>query len=383
MQQMSLLDPVANSKPILQDQFMSGAKRVDALLNNTRLLKIHDYLSPPEFIGFNQDDGINLQVITPDGGKWFKIHKHAMQQICSKLKFPFSYLSYLASLGADGDRLSCKNLEELLSITPFKKAGGEGPSFLIRTVGPKVYGFLSNRYALHLSTDPLLERFVEYCAEQGAKAIGAEWNEVKLQARCALPHIYTPFPGLNIAVGMAFFNSDFGAGTFSVSPTVWDIDRGFATVLPKYSLGDTMDQDLFNKIHLGPVLTSKDINLVSSERGRRVDTVAASMRMNIQARLSKDFCATLCKALVRARDTEVSWPTVKRKLAGDLLKEELAILEKLLQERSTPTTLRLDEDGLPIPTKWWTSQAVSFVAARTADVDRKIDLQRVAGSFIE
>ncbi len=381
--QTELFDTAANAKKLLEHRFAFGLKRAEGLIGAVDRDDIQDHLVQHDKLTFDPDNGINVSFSTPSDWMHLKIHPHALNQICGRVKLPLSYLQHLCRYGDWGRELACHNLNRLYIDTPFQKQDGGPAKFLMRTVGHTLRGFVSRRYALHLSTIPLLYRFNEYAREFDAKPIGADWSDVRFQLHTALPHVYTPFRDQNILVGMSFFNSDFGAGTFSVSPSVLDIDRGFSMVLPQLSLGATMSKDLFKKIHLGPVLHPQDLNHMNSDRARRVDEVSVSMRNNMRQRLSADFCDSVCKAIARAQDTDTTWGTIKRSLAASLLKEELEQLEARYKARDAKLpALALDEDGLPIITNWWASVAVAELASNSHDPDRKIELQQAAGKFI-
>jgi hypothetical protein len=382
--QTELFDPVDNAKRLLEQRFALGVKRAEGLTSAVGRDNLFDILVPHDRIWFEHTDKINLHFDDPLTGQVrFALHPHALGQICGKVKLPLSYVQYLNKYPTWGVRLVCENLNELFQLTPFQKQDDKPAQFLLRTVGSTVRGFVSRRYALHLSTTPLLGRFDEYAKEFGAKPIGADWSDVRLQLHTALPYVYTPFKEQNVLIGMSFFNSDFGAGTFSVSPSVLDIDRGFSMVLPQLSLGATMSADLFKKIHLGPMLQQRDLNNMNSDRAKRVDEVSVSMRNNMRQRLSPDFCDSVCRAIAKAQDTDTTWGTIRRSLATALLKEEIEQLEAKYKARDAKLpVLEVDEDGLPIITNWWASVAVAELAAQTLDPDRKIELQQAAGKFI-
>jgi len=374
------------SLSLLEKKFQAGKMREAALLKHLEAAPIHDVLVPHNQMEFLRGNGgkLELRVILKDQvTQWMGVHRHALNQMCSKVKLPITYIDHLMKFDGWGDNLARENLNGLFSQTPFKKQDGASAKFLLRTVNGIVLGFLSRHYALHLSTDPLLQRFIGYCEEQQAKPVDATWSETRLQLQYALPHVYQPFPRQNIVIGMSFFNSDFGSGVFSIYPAVLDIDRGFAMMLPQYALGETMDKELFKKIHLGPLLQAEDLNAIGSNRARRTEEVAQQMRSNMSERLSSVFCTAVCQAIAKSKDTTKAWATHKRVLAGMLLKEELACLEQMMKERHAKLpTIELDEDGLPVPSNWWVAQAVSFLASVEDDPDRKIDLQQEAGKFI-
>jgi len=385
MQQTDMFD---NSLAVssLEARFRVGALRAETLMNRIKVRPITDILIPHGKMEFFRGNGGDLELgVVREGqlASFVGIHPHALSQMCSKVKAPLQFIKDLLDFDGWGDDLARRNLNTLFANRPFQKQNNEPAQFLLRLVNNKVQGFLSRRYALHLSTTPLIDRFMDYCEEQGALPIDATWSDTRMQVQCAMPHLYQPFPRQNIVIGMSFFNSDFGAGTFSVYPAVLDVERGFSMMLPEYSLGATMTKELFKKIHLGPLIHAKDLNVIGSDRAYRTDEVGQQMRSNMRERLSPEFCRSVCQVIAKAYTTTTSWSSIKRALMGPLLKEELRCVEQMLKERNAKLpALTLDSDGLPVPSNWWAAQAVSFLASTEDDPDRKIDLQYAAGKFL-
>lgn len=371
MQQTDLFDSVKKAQNIIDVRFKYGAAKRGALFLEVGRNAIHDRLAVPSFLLFAPDGPGKVSVKVE--GKWLEIHDHALDQLCSKASpsLPIRFVDNLrAKKDVWADGLVCTNLNKLYG-------NAKPESYLLRSVNDVLRGFLSNRYALHLSTDPLLHRFDSYAIELGAKPIGATWSDVRVNLEVALPFVYQPFADQHLLIGLSFFNSDYGAGTFTVSPSILDIDRNYSMVVPTDSL------ESIKKIHLGPLLTENDLNRVTSDRALRVDYNVGRMRMTMARNLSKTYCEAVCRAVAKARDTETTWGAIKKKLFGSLLKEELAELEKSLKERNARLPrIELDADGLPIPTNWWAASAVAQLADTMTDPDRKIDLQHTAGQFI-
>lgn len=390
MQQEKLFEQLETIHRSLEVSTTKAGKACENLLNDLHQTQIEDALVPHDQFFFHPIRTQNGQPImckpsSDMDSPSYGIHRHAFRQMCAKVRFPVTYSEHLLSkvLEPWGANLLCENLNELFFETPFRKQGDQTAKFLVRRVGPTIRGLLSSRYGLHLSTIPLLDRFLDYCVEHQAKPVDVTASDIRVHVLCAQPFIYQPFPGQNFVMGMGFFNSDYGAGTFSVYPCVFDPARGRSMVFTRLDLSSTVSKDIIKKVHLGPMLAEDDLNTVRSDRARRTDAVALLMRDTMKTRLTREFSDLICRSIAKARDTEVSWTRVKKHLSVVLLKEEVEKVEKMLKEKSALLPqLQLDADGLPVPTNWWASQAVSYLAANSQDPDRTIDLQQEAGRFI-
>jgi hypothetical protein len=384
MQQTTLFTHINEAQKILDVRLEKHEKSYNSLLATLYSTRIEDQLVPHTDIMFLENDPfIECVLSKEDTAQQYRVHRHAFGQMCSKVKFPLSYNDFLNGHGKWGMRLSCENLNTLFTETEFKRQNNAPAKFLVRRVGPYIRGFLSRRYGLHLSTLPLLERFADYCAEQQAMPAEVVSSDVRVHVLSVQRHLYQPFPGQFFAMGMAFFNSDYGAGTFSTYPCLIDPIKNFSMVLSDLDMAALIDEKLFKKIHLGPMLSEEDLNPTNSARAKRTDDVSKAMRETVSKRVTASACETICKAIAKAKDTTVPWPRVHKALAKVLLEEELKQMSDfLLNKHHKLPKLDLDADGLPIPTNWWVSQAISEVALNTIDPDRIIDLQQEAGRFI-
>jgi hypothetical protein len=270
--------------------------------------------------------------------------------------------------------------------TSFPLQENASAKFLVRRVGHSIRGFLSRRYALHLSTTPLLQRFIGYCAEQRASPIEALRSDIRLSLKCFSKFVYQPVPRQFLVMGLSFHNSDFGAGTFTVAPTVFDPIRHTSAVFAGLSLETVAEtSEAFKRVHLGPMLSENDLNTVRSDRAKRIDDVSRIVRAATQKQLGRSWAEAVCEIVKKAHENKIPWNKLRRELAPTLLKEELERIEKMLREKSPflpqlgQKDLELDADGLPIPNRWWASTAVSFIARETPDEERRMDLQEAAG----
>jgi hypothetical protein len=320
-----------------------------------------------------------LNLFLDNGQSALRIHRHALSQMCTRLRLPISYLEYLMTQEAWGWDLAAGNLQTLLQRNPFTKQNNRPRRFLLRSVDKTLRGFLTRSYGIHLSTNPLLLRFLDECTAKDAVPIEAGMSDVRFHVKCALPYVYEVFKGQYLALGLSFHNSDFGAGKFSIREAIWDPINGRGMIMgePEASL---IDRSLRDRVHLGPVLEDKDLN---TSMGRRTEEASKHVKDTVQAMFSQSWIEELCFTIEKAQDMELPWSAIVKKTGAALLKEEVERLKKLLLEGdpSLPP-LQRGPDVLPIPTMWWTASAISKMASEQTDEERKVDLQEQAGKFI-
>lgn len=368
-----------------------GKNAVEGVLDHLLTMRIHDRLVPHTEMRFNyrlvKDDPpseTERKLITVvQGETGLTIHRHALSQFCTKTGLPLSYVDMLLRQDIWGVMLATHNLQELMQDLPFKKQDGKPRKFLLREVQGQIRGFLSRSYGIHFSTNPLFPRFLEECAVKDAVPIEAMMSDTRFAVKCALPYIFPLDKNEYLALGLSFHNSDFGAGRFGLREILWDPihNRGAILQEPDSSL---IDKGLRDRIHLGPRLNEEDLSLTGGERAKRTELVAQHVRDTVQAMFSLEWTSQLCEVVKKAQLLEISWPSILRRVGTTLLKEELESLQEMLKtgDNALPS-LQKNADGLPIPTQWWVASAVSFLASRQTDPDRKIELQEVAGRFIQ
>jgi len=373
------------AKPAIEAQ-IKGAPAVRArILERMQAQQIRDVLKPHTSISFGENDKNELvlgDIDTPGGV--LTLHRHALGQIAGRVKVPMAYVNLLQGHKAWGVDLLAKDLTTIYRLLNFKRQDGDDAKFLVRIVGKEVRGFLSRRYALHLSTNPLLAYFLDYCHEMSAEPVETLTSDVRTSVKCVLPTVFEPFPGQALCVGMTFHNSDFGAGVFSVSNAIWDPMRGLGMTIGTQKW-EAQKGELFERVHLGPMLHEVDMNTVTSARADRMTQIGRQMRQEIGEELSAEKIQRVLSVVRYANERDLPWLLLRRSLTALLSKEELETISEMLKKKepTLPNLTQVDEDGLPVPTSWWAANAVSMLAKSTTDVDRALDLQQVAGRLIE
>jgi hypothetical protein len=362
-----------------------GNKQAEVLLQDILTMRIDDELIPHIEMrvqgAFRPDlDDTRKKQFLLNGQP---LRRHALGQVCGITHLPLSYVDFLLRQDAWGLTLAAENVEQLLQKLDFKRQNNAPRKFLIRSVDTEVRGFLSRSYGIHLSTNPLLPRFLDECKAKDALPIGTAFSAVRFHVKCALPYVYEVIKGQYLAVGLSFHNSDFGAGKFSIRETIWDPinNRGAIMGEPAASL---IDKNLRDRVHLGPMLSENDLKLSNSARANKTEEAAKLVRNTVQAMFSQGWIEELCFTIEKAQAMQIPWSAIIRRTGASLLKEEVELLQKLLIDGDpTLPPLQRGEDGLPIPTMWWAASAIASLASKEDNPERVIDLQETAGRFIK
>lgn len=300
------------------------------------------------------------------------IHQHALGQLAEKVKLPMTFANALNKSGHPWKlELLAHNLNELFYNSHFP---GEKPRFLHRIVGDELRGFLTRRFNRHLASLPMLRAFIEAYEKAGAKPVESTVTDVRVSLKAYLPHVFEPYNGQFICVGVEWSNSDFGAGKLSVSQTVWDPLRSTRIVL----------DEPVSRVHLGSIIEESDIEMSDETMAKEVDTQASAIHDAVSQQLGEEVIGRLLKAINVAHEEEIPLNRLRGMWRNVLGKDELKSLEELLAnaevEDLPPPGRNLA--GELLPTKWWAAAALSHIADRCGDDDRKTDLQREAGKLL-
>lgn len=371
-----------------------GKAEQQALLDTVTKTVIVDRLVAPrsmEFIARDMDE-LHLLYQMPEGTLGpdktvAKIHRHALNQLCAKVGFPMTYLNSLnkyvgkpsltSKMTEDWKRrLLCHNLNELFHQPEWIERGGDATRFLHRIVDGELRGFLSRRYNRHLASAPLLRAFIDACEAQDAVPIEAQSSPVRVSLKFLLPDVFEAFPGEYIGIGSEWSNSDFGAGKLSISQTVWRIATGTSSVL----------DETLGRVHLGSIIEDSDIEMSDDTAKAEVDAQRKAIRDAVNHQFSVKTVDRLLIALRAARDEQIPWTRLKGQLARFLTKSDVDWLQNTLDMKGEGIIdlppISFAPDGTPMANTYWAASAVSAIAAKTEDTDRRSELQREAGKLL-
>ena len=346
---------VNKAREILENKIAQGRVSAAALFEHAATKAPTDTVAKGKALHFTGDiGGLRLGV----GEINATVHKHALGQFAQRAGVPGQYLRELAtSPEAWRSQLAARILDE------HYQAGASDQRFLLRSVNNEVRGFLSDRYR-RLDSRPLLEAFAGECQKTGAVPVDGVVTETRMTLRALLPTVYEPVPGEVVAFGVEWGNSDYGAAAHSVRAfmlRVWCLN------------GATMENSL-SQVHLGRGI-SDDVELSKKTYDLDTRTSVSAMRDIVGGLLSPRRVEHAIATVRGSAEKLVEWKHVAPALSKALLKGELASVRDSFESP--------DVYNLPAGNSMWrVSNAISWIAGSTADADRKLELQRLAGQVL-
>jgi hypothetical protein len=331
-----------------------------------------DALVPTRRIRFasNPDD---QRLTLSDGAEHaWRLHPHALSQVAERAGIPAAYVRALdvpdvveqrggASVSQSNAwrrELLAHNLHELF-------ARSKAERLLVRAVRGEARGVLSDRFR-RLDTRPLLEAFVSSCAERGIVPSGGTASDVRIALNVIQPEI-VEVEGDHVVFGAEWHNSDFGAGTYSISEYV----------LRLVCINGAVGHNALRQVHLGGKL---DDRIEFSRRTYELDTrtMVSATRDIAGSLFSEERREQQLARLRRAGETETSWSAARGRLSSlGLSKAETERAKQAFE----------GEDTLLLPAgqnNWRLSNVLSWMANGDAvSADRRLELQRAAGSVLE
>jgi len=309
--------------------------------------------------------GVEEPLTVAAGAGPMAIHRHALQQMASKAGIPGNFLSDL--VGAQEQwkhELAARTLNDFYGRQVVEKSGDlAGKRHLVRAVGGQVRGFLSDSYR-RLDSRPLLMAFAEECNAIGAVPVEGTTTDVRVALKAYLPMVFEPIPNEVLCLGVEWSNSDFGAGKHALRAFIFRL----------WCANGACMEDALSQVHLGTKMAE---NVEFSEQTYQKDTAlsVSMLRDVVRGALAPKGVHVLLDTIRAADEKKVEWRSVSTLLSKKLLKEELKAVRDAFES----------EDVINLPAQksvWRVSNAVSWIAGKTEDADRKLELQRFAGAVI-
>lgn len=349
----------SQARMILEKKIAGGRAQAAGLFDRVMNQAPQDAIVRVGAIGWHgREAGIQAEL---PNGQVLGIHRHAMGQIAGRAGAPGAYLTDL-SAGAGWQReLGAEILHRSFINAP------QNERALLRSMGGgdvmQIRGFLSDRYR-RLDSRPLLETFALSCQDVGAEPVEGVVSDTRVSMRALLPHVFEPVPGEALAIGVEWLNSDFGAARHSV--------RAF--VLRLICLNGATTEDVLAQVHLGGRL-SDDIQF--SERTMELDTQASvsALKDVVRGTLGAPKVEAMLNGIRAANEKKVDWKSLKTRMAKKLLAGEMKEAEAAFN----------GEDVVMLPagsSMWRASNALSWLANKAEDPDRKLEMQRLAGELM-
>lgn len=287
-----------------------------------------------------------------------RIHRHALNQMALSVDMPMKFLDSLADeKSAWGKELLAHNLNTIFHERFSKKRN------LARSVNSEVRGFLSDQYR-RLDSRPIIEAFASAVMNKGALPYEGIVTDTKVAIQALMPQVYEPVPGELVAYGLSLENSDFGAGALSLR----------AYLLRIWCENLAITEETMRQIHLGKRL---DDNMLYSQRTYELDsqTTVSALRDVIGVQLDHGSLTNRMERVRTASTKEVSETG-----ARELLKK---VLNKTEADAAMTAYESKDVYNLPEGKNFWRlSNAISWIAGKEENPERKLDLMRIAGDVL-
>ena len=284
------------------------------------------------------------------------VHKNALGQLVSLI--PGLRLDYIRDLVSSGvpwqEQLALKILSEHF--------GHNAANYLVRTVGGEHRGVLSSSYR-RLDSRPLLDAFVGACNQVGAVPYDGVASDVRVAVRAIVPQVFN-VNGDVFCLGLAWQNSDFGAGAYGIS--------GF--ILRLLCDNGAMTENVLRQIHLGRKLDDAEI---FSRETYELDTktMVSATGDIVKALMAPNALDKRVEVIKAAAEREVEFAQAVRPVREQLTKGEFEKAKEAFEGR--------DDWNLPAgKSQWRASNALSWIAQDAGDQDRTLELQMMAGKLI-
>ncbi len=330
---------------------------IDHVMNNQPT----DRLQSGASLSFDaeEDRGVQITYTDPLAGKiQQRLHRHAVQQMAQTTDLPIKFIDNLQNTSERwAKELLAHNLSTIFANRFAKNR------YLLRSILGEVRGFLSDRYR-RLDSRPIVEAFATAVQQKGALPYDGYVTDTKIALQAIMPEVYEPVPGEMVAYGLSLENSDFGNGPLSVR----------AYLMRIWCSNLAVTQEEMRQVHLGRRL---DDSVIYSQRTYELDaeTTVSALRDVIGTQLNSEALHNRMDAIRQANATAVDPVSAKESLKKLLLKSET---DEVIEAYNSPDTYNLPAGN----TTWRLSNAISWIAGKTEDAERKLELMKVAGDVL-
>lgn len=318
----------------------------------------------------------------PEDDRALGMTNHALGQLCTMIEIPKTYVNNLLEdcAGMD-DNARWGLLQDIFKVHlqqgTFLDRKKKPAKFLLRYMNDKLHAVLSRSYNRMLGTAMMMQPFLAECANAGAKPTEALYDDLKTSLKCMQPVVYEPIDGEFVAFGATYTNSDFGAGGLVVSGSILRIMSGTTSVL----------ESKLKKIHLGALIKESDIELSQETMQHEARAHAGAVRDMVKEIFSEKNVEETLDIIRAAHEKGISWGALTSKARKFLNESELELLKGLLSKSKDGTVdlppITINSLGDPEANAWWASAALGQIADNIADVERKVEIQELAGDLLK
>jgi hypothetical protein len=283
------------------------------------------------------------------------MHPHAVEQVAKLCGLPKKWVNEKL-VGDDWER-------ELLTHTFNEIFNHREQRQLVRVVNEETRGIMSDKFR-RIDSRPIIESFANACSTYGAVPVEGYYLQTKVAIKALLPMVFEPVPNEIIAYGVVLQNSDYGLGTYSLRKIL----------LRLWCTNYAIAEEMLRQVHLGKRLPD---NISFSEKTHLLDTetmVSATTDIMEEA-FNPNSVNALINAVKEAHETEISPTRIKEFLKAKLNKEET---KQVTDAFMSPDVVNMP----PGQSKLRLSNAISWIAGKTDNGQRKLEMQQIAGKLI-
>lgn len=351
----------AEAKQKLEGAIQKNISTAGAVVDQVMSVQPYDQVVRARAITFHaHGEGAGpgrLLIATDDMDNPLGVHNHALRQMGEKAGIPASYVDSLSSGDAWRRQLLAGNFQEHFSHMPATQR------HLVRSVGGEVRGFLSDKFR-RLDSRPILSAFLDEVQAVGAVPYSGHASPVRCSLKVIIPTVRElGRDGEVVALGAEFSNSDYGAGSLAI--------RLF--LLRITCLNGATLEDLMHQVHLGGRL-AEEIEFSQKTYELDTKTTVSAVRDMARGAFDRKRQESLLSRVEMAQDLDVPWSQLKGKLS-QLSKDELRRVE---ESYNGPDVINLP----PGANAWRASNALSWVAQMVEGAERRLELEKLAGSLL-
>jgi hypothetical protein len=340
-------EAISKLNRLIEDGRQNAAQVIDHVMTH----QPQDYIVSAKALQFSGNGGLRVALNNAD----FGVHRFALGQIAENASLPVKFLDSLTASDW-GRALIAHNLSEIFKHRDAKR-------HLVRTLNNEVRGFLSDSYR-RLDSRPIIEAFVTGVQRLGALPYKGIVTDTKVAIQAILPDVFDVIPGEVIAFVLSLENSDFGNGALSLRVGALRIWCDNLAVF----------EENMRQIHLGRRL---DENIVFSQKTYLLDTktTVSALKDIIGVQLNRE-------GLKRRMDllAVTAQKAVDPQAAMKMLKDSLGVG---LAQQVIDAYKSADIEMLPAGNDAWRlSNAISWIAGKETDGEKKLDLIKLAGRVL-
>jgi hypothetical protein len=339
-----------------------GRSRAANVIDHVMRNQPTDRLARGEALQFRAADNLpEILMTVPDreqGTIEQSLHRNAVYQMAQATDMPVRFIDSLQSVAEPwGRQLLAHNLQTVFNRRFQKK------HYLLRSLQQEVRGFLSDSYR-RIDSRPIVEAFATAVQEKGALPYEGYVTDTKIAIQAIMPEVYEPVPGEVVAFGLSLENSDFGNGALSLR----------AYLLRIWCTNLAITQEEMRQVHLGKRL---DESMVYSQQTYELDarTTVSALRDVIQKQLNAGQLQQQMDLIRQANGKTVDSTQARELLRKALQKNEA---DSVIEAYNSIDTVNMPAGN----TIWRLSNAVSWVAGKTEDAERKLEISKVAGQIL-